>query len=185
MTQEYIFNEYFNWMCTLVCSRRSLRQNYRKLLEYLNSREFTYIIDLDGNRAADGIELRYRFGREHRYSEPMIATYLDDRPCSVLEMLVALSIRCEEHIMDDPEMGDRTGYWFWNMMENLELKTMTDTRFDILYVDEVIDRFLNREYGRNGEGGLVTVHSPRPDLRTTDIWYQMMWYLDEVLEKQR
>lgn len=185
MTRDYVINEYFDWMYDLVRGKRSTRRCYRKLLKYLYDKEFTYLIDLDGNRAEDGIDLRYRFGCELGYREPVITNYLDDRPCSVLEMLVALSIRCEEHIMDDPEVGDRTSQWFWNMIENLELETMTDTRFDTNYVEEVINRFLNREYGRNGEGGLVTVRHPRADLRTTDIWYQMMWYLDEVLEKQR
>ena len=183
MTRDYIVNRYFNWMYDLICiDRYSKRLSYRKLLEYLFQTDFTYIIGLDGNRAEDGINLRYRFGQEKGYADAEISNYLDDRECSVLEMMVALSMRCEEHIMDDPDIGNRTGKWFWDMIENLELDTMTDTYFDERYVDSVIERLLNRKYGRNGEGGLFYIRNCRYDLRSEEIWYQMMWYLDSVIK---
>lgn len=177
MTRERLNNAYFEWMCQLVT--RSSR--YRELLWKLHTTEFIYILPMDGNRAEDGIELRYRFGYEHAYDAPLIASYLDDRPCSVLEMMVALAIRCEEHIMDDPDIGDRTGQWFWTMVENLGLSRMYDIRFDEEYVDSAIGRFLNREYKRNGEGGLFTVNDCEQDLRSVEIWYQMCLYLDDIV----
>ena len=127
-----------------------------------------------------GIDLRYRFGYENSYENTMISSYLDNSPCSVLEMLIALAIRCEEHIMDD-RYRNRTGQWFWGMIENLGLRKMTDARFDEDYADEIIQRFLDRRYKRNGEGGLFTVEHCRRDLRTVEIWYQMCWYLDEIV----
>lgn len=182
MTKNELNKEYFEWMYQLVCNERyPKRISYRKLLTHLHDIEFTYIIGMDGNRAEDGIDLRYRFGYERQYSRSMIATYLDDRPCSVLEMLTALAIRCEEHIMDDPDIGNRTGQWFWNMISNLGLSSLNDTRFDSEYLNRVITRFLNREYKRNGEGGLFTVKNCKHDLRTVEIWYQMCWYLDDIL----
>ena len=39
--------------------------------------------------------------------------------CSVLEMMVALAICCEETYMDNPNIGNRTGQWFWNMVKNI------------------------------------------------------------------
>lgn len=178
---DILNNEYFDWMHNLVCNdRRSRRLSYRKLLSYLHDKDFTYIIELDGNRAEDGMELRYRFGDERGYREPQIAYYLDNRPCSILEMMVALAIRCEEHIMDDPDIGDRTGQWFWDMISNLGLMYMDDTNFDEQYTDEIIDRLLNREYESDGEGGLFTVRNRREDLRTVEIWYQMCWYLNDI-----
>ena len=111
----------------------------------------------------------------------MIAAFLDNQPCSVLEMMIALAIRCEEHIMDDPDVGNRTGQWFWNMIMNLGLGSMTDDQFDKRYAEQVIERFLNREYEQDGEGGLFTVKHCKHDLRTVEIWYQMCWYLDEIV----
>jgi len=182
MTRNELNNEYFEWMYQLVCNEKyPKRLSHRKLLTHLHDMEFTYIIGMDGNRAEDGTDLRYRFGYERQYEAPVIATYLDDRPCSILEMLTALAIRCEEHIMDDPDIGNRTGQWFWSMISNLGLDFMSDTKFDKRYLDGVISKFLNREYKRNGEGGLFTVNNCKHDLRTAEIWYQMCWYLDDII----
>ena len=83
--------------------------------------------------------------------------------------------------MADSELGDRTGQWFWNMIVSLGLGSMMDSRYDEEYVDSVIYRFLNREYERNGKGGLFTIeHCPR-DLRGVEIWYQMSWYLNDFV----
>lgn len=180
MTRTELNDRYFEWMYQLVCDGQS-RKSYRMLFSYLHDRQFEYSIGLDGNRAADGEDLRYRFGSEHGYSDPIISRYLDDRPCSVLEMMIALSIRCEEHIMEDAEIGDRTGQWFWNMIKSLGLETMTDYRFDHEYAEKVIDRFLDRQYERNGKGGLFTIDNIDRDLRYVEIWYQMCLYLGSIL----
>jgi len=143
--------------------------------------EFIFSIGLDGNRAEDGIGLRYRFGYECRHDDPVITAYLDNRGCSVLEMMIALALRCEEHIMSDPVVGNRTGQWFWNMIVNMGLGGMDDVKFDGLYTDAVVGKFLAREYEQNGKGGLFTVEGCRYDLRGIEIWYQMCWYLNSIL----
>lgn len=182
-TLDILNKEYFDWMCELVCDERySDRSSRQKLLSYLHNRNFVYSIELDGNRAEDGIDLRYRFAYVHGYDDSLIYNHMGDDPCSVLEMMIALAIRCEEHIMDDPDVGDRTAQWFWNMVRNLGLDSMNDACFDEHCVDVIIDRFLCREYEENGEGGLFTVRNPIRDLRTVEIWYQMCWYLDDILE---
>lgn len=182
MTRIEFVKAYFNWMYKLVCGTGgySKKPSYRKLLRYLNSIDFQYTIPRDGNRAEDGVDLRYRFAYEFDYENAMVAEYLDDRPCSVLEMMIALALRCEEHIMDDPDEGDRTGQWFWEMIVNLGLGPMHDDQFDEDFVDSIIERFHDRTYGRNGEGGLFTVEHPLRDMRGVEIWYQMCWYLNEI-----
>lgn len=176
-----LINEYFEWMYQLVC-KDTKGLSYRKLLCKLFDTPFNYTIVMDGNRAEDGVDLRYRFGYECGFDNSAVAGCLDDKDCSVLEMMVALAIRCEEHIMDNPDIGNRTGKWFLDMIVNLGLEKMTDDRFDKRYVDRILHRFLNREYKRNGDGGLFTVHHNRIDMRSVEIWYQAMWYLDEVLK---
>lgn len=177
--KDQINNEYFEWLCELIDAKRfSKRVSYRKLLTHLHVIEFTWIVPLDGNRADDGIQLRRRFALAH--NDLALQRYLTG-PCSVLEMMVALAVRCEEWIMDNEQMGNRTGQWFWGMIHNLGLSPMTDSTFDIDFVDNAIARFLNREYEPNGEGGLFTVKHCDHDMRTVEIWCQLSWYLGSIM----
>lgn len=168
---------YFEWMVNIVC--RDIFNSsisYRKLMVYLHSTRFTYSIPKDRNRAEDGKDLRWRYSL--LCNDRSIQDALRG-PCSVLEMLIALAVKCEEDIMSDPRMGDRTSQWFWRMIVNLGLGGMTDDVFDRQYVEECIDIFLNRKYDFDGKGGLFTVKHPNKDMRDVEIWYQLCWYLDE------
>lgn len=176
MTKEDAMNEYFEWLCDFVCDKQ--HKKYKKLLMCLHDTGFRYTVENDSNRFEDGMDLRVRFAYERDCRDAVV--YLDE-PCSVLEMLVALSLRCEEHIMSDPDIGDRTAQWFWGMISNLGLDAMTDTGFNRMFVRDRLDIFMDRRYRSNGEGGgLFTVYNARRDLRIVEIWYQMLWYLNEI-----
>lgn len=177
MTRYDVRREYFDWLTNLVCEGRLAKGvSYDKLLNQLHHIKFRYSIPKDENRAANGVALRYHFACEH--------TGIEDRllrgPCSVLEMMIALASHCEE-IMDDTRMGDRLGQWFWGMITNLGLGGMRDERYDERLVDEVIERFLDREYEPDGRGGLFTVRGCDYDLRRVEIWTQLLWYLDSII----
>ena len=175
---------YFNWMLGLVEAEKQKRPYY-VLLDYLNSIDFDYSIDMDANRFEDGIDLRYRFGYDHGLDESIIEMQLDDHACSVLEMMVALSLKIEEHIMNDPDIGDRTHEWFWERIDNLGLSDMDDTYFDEEITFEIVERFLTREYKKNGEGGLFIIYDKNKDMRDVEIWCQMNWYLVEQIERDK
>ena len=181
MTRDRMNDAYFNWMVHLVSDMSdNRRRSYRKLFRFLHETEFVYLLDMDANRADDGIDLRYRFAYEHGHNTRMIAEEIDGRPCSVFEMMTALALRCETNIMDDPAIGNRTGKWIGDMLVSLGLSSMDDSHFNEEDADTIITRFLRREYEPNGQGGLFTVpHCPR-DLRNAEIWYQMMWYLNDI-----
>lgn len=186
MKKDIIKREYSDWIKLLVCDNQPRKQIiYSKLLKYLHNVKFEYLLPMDGNRAEDGIALRYRFGFENYYQDSIVGNLIDNSDCSMLEMMTALSLRCEEQIMCNPDIGNRTGVWFWNMIDNLGLSDMTNVNFDKKYVDNIIKRFLTRTYKRNGEGGLFVLKHCIRDLRSVEIWYQAMWYLDEYLEEQK
>ena len=176
--EDRINDEYFEWLCELIDSKRFSKQvAYRKLLMHLHNIEFTWFITRDDNRADDGIQLRRRFGLQR--DDMTLPRYIQG-PCSVLEMMVALAVRCEESTMDDTQYGDRTGQWFWSMINNLGLNSMRDSKFDRDYVDDVIARLLNREYEPDGRGGLFTVKNCEYDMRDVEIWTQLSWYLGSI-----
>lgn len=180
MRQVDVENDYFGWMFELICKNRySDAHSYKKLLAYLHDVEFTYSIRNDADRAHDGISLRHRYARLNDDYEYVMDCL--NKPCSVLEMMIALAIRCEETIMTNPQIGDRTGQWFWKMIVNLGLGSMTDARFDEHYVKDVVDKFLKHKYEPDGHGGLFMIRDCKHDLRKVDIWCQMLWYLDRII----
>lgn len=173
-----IREKYFNWLCDLVYSSKRINQwSYHKLFRTLDSVEFFYIHPLDENRQADGINFRYRFGYEFGYSYSDIDEAFEDKPCSVLEMMVALAFRCEEDIMSNSAYGDRTSQWFWVMISSLGLGGMTDKDFDHEYVCDILEKFLTKQYTAEGAGGLFYIPEFDRDMRDLDIWYQMNAYL--------
>lgn len=177
--EDRINSDYFEWMYDLVCGERFAESiSYRRLLTFLHDVEFVYFIPYDENRAAEGIALRYRYCLVHDCKE---LEWCLTGPCSVLEMMLALAIRCEENIMDDPSMGDRTSQWFWNMITNMGLGGMYDTNFDEQLVVDVVDRFLRREYEPDGRGGLFRVRNWDRDMRTAEIWHQLMAYINSMV----
>lgn len=171
--------DYFKWLCNIVCGKRFGREvSYNKLLSFLYSKEFYAVMARDENRASDGIDLRREFMFTSGYDTAM--PDLMSEPCDILEMMVALSLRCERTIMDNPQIGNRTGQWFWQMISSLGLQGMHDKRFDVRLVHEITDTFLERKYDRDGKGGLFTIPNCRDDLRREEIWIQMCWFLDSI-----
>ena len=177
--EDEIINEYFDWLYNYVCKGRSHdKVSYTKLFECLHQIEFTYLIPKDANRAGDGIDLRYRFAM---LKDDVGIVDILDGPCSVLEMMVALAIRCEETIMDNTGYGDRTGQWFWDMMNNLGIGMMNNDIFEAEIVEDIIHNFLNRCYEPDGKGGLFYIRGCEDDLRDIEIWVQLCWYLDNFV----
>ena len=123
-------DEYFEWLKQLV-SYPNTNVSFDNLFKTLHNRIFIYTIPMDENRYMDGLQLRYRF-----FLRTGINVMDDRRPCSMLEMMAALSWRIEEDIMDNPVIGNRTPQWFWHirffseqdwifkLLQNLELKKL-------------------------------------------------------------
>lgn len=175
--KERVNSDYFEWMYNLVRGDRFARTiTHRKLLTFLHDVEFVYFVPYDENRAADGIALRYHYCVIHNCED--LECYLTG-PCSVLEMMVALAIRCE-NLMDDIYMGDRTGQWFWSMISNLGLGSMSDDNYNEWFVNDVVTRLINREYEPDGRGGLFRVKGWERDMRTAEIWHQLMAYINSM-----
>ena len=176
MNRKDLKQEYFEWLCHFV-----KLNNHKKLLFLLFSIDFTYDLPMDGNRYEDGIDLRYRFADEKGYPQRYAAHWLDDVPCSVLEMMVALCLRIEEHITGNPDDGDKTSEWFKDMLKTSGLYNFADDRYSERTSIAIIQDILTRNYARNGDGGLFKLRHTRQDLRHVEIWYQAMWYIDEKL----
>lgn len=152
--------------------------DYPELLRVLNDIPFRYVLEMDKNREMDGIALRYRFGYEKGISGDDISAAIGKDPCSVLEVMTALCLRCAEQIFDE-DVYAQSKIMFCDMLHSLGVDSQTGGCIDILAVQRAVERFLDRNYRKNGRGGLFTVSSPDRDMRNVEIWYQMCLYLDE------
>lgn len=129
-------DRYFKWLLERVDDGKHNPDSYVKLLRLLHTTTFEWHIERDINRAADGKNLRYTY----EYMTHRTCEFSGD--CTVLEMMVALACRMESDIMDNPEFGNRTGQWFWAMINNLGLIRMTNSRFNEAKCKEILHDFM-------------------------------------------
>lgn len=183
MAEKYeIEDSYFQFLMRLIDNERPQppARNYGVLLRYMYNMDFEYIISLDENRAYDGLNLRYLFSTDAPFNYNDILDTLDDS-CSILEMIIGLAHRIETDITCEPDGIDRTSEWFWQMISSLGLEDMTDFNFNSDKVIDILRRFLNRRYAKNGRGGLFTVNNYDGDMRDIEIWYQANIWLNEKI----
>jgi len=174
--------KYFDWLCDIIDTDDYCIADYLYLLEELYYTKFFWILNRDRNRAEEGLNMRYKYAYEHDIEYDTMDRIFNDIPCSVLEMLVALSWDIENRIMFDSDKGDQTGYWFWIMISNLGLDDLTNDRFNGHYVQNVLSDFMNRNYDKDGKGGIFIIEDPPKDLRDVEIWYQACWYLNSIMD---
>lgn len=169
-------HDYYQWLLTQIDGYKEPFYNYSLLLNELHSIEFVWSIPKDENRAIDGINLRKLYIDEENLDD----SYFDSSiPCSVLEMLVSLSIRCDIELMGSWSSRE-PGKWFWMMIDNLGLLRCSDDRFSGEYVRQQVGIWLSRDFNKSGVGSPFPLHKSRhSDQRNVDIWRQMNGYLSE------
>ena len=172
---------YFDWMVDKV-SNRVKKRRYSRLFHILHSRPFEYVLALDANRESDGIDLRYVFAYENDLDQAAVAKELDDKPCSFLEMLIAMSIRMDGMIFDEDP-----GLWFWDMMDSMGLSQWTNKEIekDWFAEDDIllrIQRCMERDFDTNtGEGSPFTLEDNHgQNLCAIEFWCLAMWHTTEV-----
>ena len=168
-------NGYFNYLCRLVGGGNK----YSKLLGKLYATEFYSLIPNDDNRGADGKQLRNNYINEEG---PQALLLFDLNECTVFEMLIGLSFRLEFESMSS--LWEKTPKeWFWILLDNLGLRDYDDVVYEQPgvenQVNEILEIFLDRQYKRDGNGGLFPLKTPRKDQRRIEIWYQMSAYILE------
>lgn len=174
-TNDPTSKPYFDWIVSIATTRRfhpTWDSHDNKLLWRLFNVEFINEYELDDNRIADGICLRDRYVESTGNEYPV-----KDSPCSCLELIVALAIRCEEQIMSNTEYGDRTLQWVNHMLLSLELGGVNDENYNEKYVDYILWRWMNHLYEPDGHGGLFWVRNTDKDMRTLQIWDQQSVFL--------
>ena len=170
---NFLDEGYFNWLYDQISPSRNINpaRTYLLLAEQMFKKDFIWSIPNDDNREADGRELRYEFLENYAVDERWF-----DQPCSVLELLIAISRRLSFQDGGEPEQ------WFWKLVGNLGLDQYSDEAYSDWIaekVDNALDIFINREYTHEGEGGLFPLSRSDVDQTEIELWYQMSYYLLE------
>lgn len=163
---------YFNWLYAKVAYTdvRTPATTYYNLFRILHQTEFAYLLSGDDNRAEDGKELRREFIFAGDFPDDVEWRTLI--PCSMLEMLVAFSIRAA--YMADGLARD----WFWEFLDNLGFRELSDdVDISVYEVQEKIDSVIWRSYESSGYGGMFPLRDPMEDQTKVEIWYQFCQYL--------
>lgn len=136
-------------------------------------KEFVWLVELDDNRLADGLELRLEFYHENGGGPASVKEY---GPCSVLEVMIGISRRLAWEAD-----GDAPG-WAWQLLCNLELHKMHDplSHRKAKKVDEILETLIWRTYSPDGAGGFFPLAWPERDQTKEEIWYQMHAYVREI-----
>ena len=179
MNKSEFEKSYFSWLTQIVNDKYYLQgRDPSKLLRYLHSVNYFYTINVDSSREEDGLGLRHNFAYERGIPVLVCDDFMEGKRCSVLEMLIALSIRAAERVFNDPKDPEPlTGRFFWDMIRTIGLDPMIQN-FDAKETDEKVMRFMQHDYEHDGKGGLFCIPNCAFDMRTASIWFQLSWYLD-------
>ena len=158
---------YFHWLLKFIGNGFCRKNSYFELLEYLFNTEFCWSIPMDENRAADGIDLRHRFVVECDENEEASYVYLSG-PASVLEVLIALSIKMEGIARGTIDLS-KAGQWFWGMIKSLNILDCYDGNFD----EKKVEYFINRWFDTDSNVSIF----PK---KSGEIWTQAMDFLSEI-----
>lgn len=165
---------YFSWLYSLVGTvvEKNRELTHWELLKLMYTTEFTWLLELDEDRAVDGIALRFEF-------QDLAKLDIADEAwltlgCSVLEAMVGISRRLST------EAGGESFEWFWQLVENLDLSKYTDaTVLPVDDIDQILEEVVWRTYQSNGTGGFFPLNHATCDQRFVDIGEQMNFYLAE------
>jgi hypothetical protein len=172
--------DYFTWLQNLIGEDRGGQDStpYSQLLVDLFSIGFYYLISQDENCAEYATELRNIFTQMGGKHHPGIA----HKPISCLEVMISMAVNAEDSLMTNTDLGDRTGQWFWMMIDNLGFTSFTDDVYDVdvsIAVRSKMAAVLDRRYSSNGDGSIFPIRHPKQDMRNVDLWSAFMLYLAE------
>lgn len=147
---------------------------YDELWRFLFEYDFRVVVPNDMNRVIDTYEIRRRYRiRSNNYQET-----IETGVASVLEVLVAFAQRIDLEYVGIPGEyhPERVIY---EMILNLEFDRWNKTGYGRQFVEQKLNRWLDRVYTRKGIGGAFPINTDPRDQRELELWEQMISYIHE------
>lgn len=167
---------YYEWLVSRIpgwCTRYSI------LVRMLYETPFRVTLLMDENRVGDGLGMRARFVYEMNLGSAERDILKQQRPCSVLEVMLGLAQRFVEEYVTQYTDEDPIGPWFSLMIRSLGLICYDDQHFDLYGYDRILQLFLDRAYSPDGRGSLFYIPGVQMDMRQIEIWRQMMMWNEQ------
>lgn len=190
-TDPNVWISYQIWLMKFIHFRY---EGYQKLVHLLWNTPFEgKLIGLDENWIANGLFLRGYYERQTGHDLGIFKDY----SCTVMEVLIAISMRIEEYI--GYESVNET---LWELLKNLGLDKFGDkknklssekdekndgfdtfeTNFDKKRVLVILQTWMKRRYESNGKGGLFPLKSTKRDQKQVEMWSQLNEYYHEKID---
>lgn len=188
--------QYFEWLIESIDPEHKIGDFYRPVYEILYSTDFRWFKKYsdDENRAKDGIYLRNDFkdsSRKFRDDLRKEFSAIDydggdvqkehwyyAKPASCMEVLISIGRRIEYNYLAIPG-EENVPKWFWIFVTNLGLGVNNRMISNQNYIHHRIQKWLNRRYERNGEGGIFVTNSSRFDMPKLSLREQMNIFVNE------
>lgn len=179
--RKYIPEAYVDWIRYDILKNKIYDPyRYEKLIYTLLGIKFIPYDEMDKNRIADARDLRDRFARVRHLDDKLVGAALIRFGESVLEVMVALSLRIYEETTSGFPIPITPNEIFWQMIESMHLEDQVDPDYDEKKVIFTIERMMIRDIKQNGDGGLFTISKDsKYDMRKADVWYQAQWWATE------
>ena len=179
---SYLVDDYVYYLYRIV---QNGGENHRKLCVELFKNRFFITRSApkrDIDREKDGLELRkeWDFCYDNDFDNEM-----SPLPCTMLEMIIGISKRMSEQLMDE-DGEDKTAKYFWEIIGNLGLDCWDDDNFGWetglapKNIGKTCEILCKRRYNPDGTGGGMF---PMPGFlginqKKMEIWYQMQEYIN-------
>lgn len=175
--------DYYNWLTAKI---PGWRDAYPELISRLYATPFRVTLLQDENRVADGLSLRSRYAWEKGLDRLAQDILKACRPCGILELMLAMSIRCEEEYLASPSEDEPLGSaWFGPMVHSLGLAHQTGPFYDEHSVDLTLRMFMDHQYRPDGFGSLFWIRGTTEDLRKMELWRQMMLWIEQKKQEEQ
>lgn len=166
--------KYFRWLLlTKLELPKASFDKYEYMLVKLWHKEFYSNVLMDSNRTIGGRALRMEFGLAE--DEFGVAR--------VLEVLVHIALK-GEFMVRGSRYKKTSADLFFEMLKNLDLlyfdnRKIIENPDCYIKIDEVLTKFLGREYGDDGKGSIFPLKKPAENYSGTELWYQLQAYFME------
>lgn len=177
-------HEYFEWLVSKVTSPAVPDDaQARIVLQVLRDIRIQGLpMADDAPRLEDGKQLRTNFVDETGMTVRSYKDALepDSGFCTVLELLVALSMRMDDIMRDPLDPSSSIPSWFWGMVSTMVGQSFYPCSYWAFSIDastpvvvaESTMKFLGRQYDPTGHNGNIFIDMSGIDLRAIDIWEQ-------------